>query len=406
MSAERLHSLDLIVKVVEVCNLACTYCYYYFSGDDSWKSRPKTITPETVDRLLTWLDAAVDQVGLKHVSLTFHGGEPLLLSPQRFDAICRQVADTLGKKGVSLHLLVQTNGMLVNDRWIDLFSKHAVAVGVSIDGSQATHDSVRVDKRGQGSYKRVIAGLEQLIAAYNAGRIPRPGILAVLNPAVDYPRFYSEMRHLGVLWMDFLMPQIDYQSPPDSSYVAGISKALCDLADSWLDEDDPDLVQVRIIKGYLSFFKLPSASASRNVQGAAFVTGVNSIGELKVRDEIMATGWSRKFPQTTIERSSLFDFVRSPVFCGIAEAIDNIPRPCRSCDFVSICRGGKLENRYSKDAGFDQKSVFCDGLKTFFKHLIERLQRDGYPEEILSARLAAANAHTLGQTIDVDKAIA
>ena len=34
----------LIVKFASPCNLNCTYCYEYNTGDDSWKKKPKFIS--------------------------------------------------------------------------------------------------------------------------------------------------------------------------------------------------------------------------------------------------------------------------------------------------------------------------------------------------------------------------
>ena len=36
----------LIVKFASPCNLNCTYCYEYNTGDDSWKKKPKFISAE------------------------------------------------------------------------------------------------------------------------------------------------------------------------------------------------------------------------------------------------------------------------------------------------------------------------------------------------------------------------
>ena len=32
----------IVLKIVQPCNLNCTYCYVYNRGNDSWKSRPAT----------------------------------------------------------------------------------------------------------------------------------------------------------------------------------------------------------------------------------------------------------------------------------------------------------------------------------------------------------------------------
>ena len=76
---------------------------------------------------------------------------------------CREAKSTLGSNEVQF--AVQTNGVLVDDRWADVFSRYAVCVGVSVDGPPHVHDQHRVDHLGRASYSRVLAGIERLRSA-------------------------------------------------------------------------------------------------------------------------------------------------------------------------------------------------------------------------------------------------
>ena len=45
MNASSEHIRQVVLKVAQRCNLDCTYCYVYRSGDDGWKSQPRRMPP-------------------------------------------------------------------------------------------------------------------------------------------------------------------------------------------------------------------------------------------------------------------------------------------------------------------------------------------------------------------------
>lgn len=54
---------------------------------------------------------------------------------------------------------IQTNGTLIDSKWIEFFSKHDFDVSVSIDGPKSIHDTNRIYPDGQGSFDDVIRGI-------------------------------------------------------------------------------------------------------------------------------------------------------------------------------------------------------------------------------------------------------
>src|SRR5947209_3362360 len=100
--------LHFVLKAVSRCNLNCTYCYVYNKEDGTWRDQPG-IMPQVI------FDAAVARIrqhcvrsGQRLVRITFHGGEPCLAGPDRFDSWCQQAADAL-KDVATLVLAMQTN---------------------------------------------------------------------------------------------------------------------------------------------------------------------------------------------------------------------------------------------------------------------------------------------------------
>ena len=51
-----------VIKISSRCNLNCSYCYEYNMGDDSWKSMPKTMSIETMSKVMD----RIKEHSLKH----------------------------------------------------------------------------------------------------------------------------------------------------------------------------------------------------------------------------------------------------------------------------------------------------------------------------------------------------
>ena len=166
------HINEFILKVASRCNLNCTYCYMYNKGDQSWMDRPRIMSDMTFCSTIINIAEHCRYFGLDHVSIMFHGGEPTLVGVDRFDRWCRIIRDSLC--GIDVKLAIQTNGTLLDARWVRALATHDVGVGISMDGPQELHDVARVDHQGRGSHTDVMTG----IAALHAGGVPF-GLLCV-----------------------------------------------------------------------------------------------------------------------------------------------------------------------------------------------------------------------------------
>jgi uncharacterized protein len=110
-------------------------------------------------------------------------------------------------KGVKIKLSVQTNGVLLNEEWADVFSKYEIPVGISIDGPIDVHNRNRVYSDGRGSYDDVVAAV----------RLAREkdllfGTLSVIDPRCDPKEVYEHLRSLEIMWVDFLLPDCCYDN--------------------------------------------------------------------------------------------------------------------------------------------------------------------------------------------------
>ncbi len=107
-----------------VCNLSCPYCYEH-PMRDAGNFRHKTYSVEKM------LEGLAKEGG----NFTVFGGEPLLTDIDDLETIFKWGYERYGTNGV------QTNGVLITDRHIEMFKKYNVHVGVSLDGPDEMNDT-------------------------------------------------------------------------------------------------------------------------------------------------------------------------------------------------------------------------------------------------------------------------
>jgi len=109
------------------------------------------------------------------LEILWHAGEPLTV-PRSFYERAFEVSAAYGREDLRVRYSIQTNGTLIDARWVELFAAHQVQVGLSLDGPDWLHDCNRRSWSRKGSHARAMRGLRQLQDAH----IP-VGALCVLS---------------------------------------------------------------------------------------------------------------------------------------------------------------------------------------------------------------------------------
>lgn len=390
---ESVETLEVIFKVAERCNIDCTYCYYFHLGDSSALERPRIVSAEVVSALGDWIVDGCRELGIPRVRIAFHGGEPMLVPPARFHAMCDVLRSKISPVA-DLGFAIQTNGTILNDAWLAMFTEFDIAVGVSIDGDRVAHDRYRLDRHGRSTFDATMANLRRF-QAWAAGD-PRklPSTISVIDSANDYRRVYSFLRGLGIMRMSFLLPDRNAEDPDGTlqSITAPYGKALLDIFEAWLDEDDPE-VYVRFISEALAYFDIhevlpPEQARHRGrTKKRVQIVVARSDGTVAVDDTYLpALAWYSQTPTAAISEVSLREFLSQRAFATIEQVSTTLPTACRSCQWRAVCRGGDIENRWSAARAFDNPSAYCAAYKTLLAGICRSLTARGYPSEILRER--------------------
>ncbi|HVZ21227.1 MAG TPA: radical SAM protein, partial [Vicinamibacterales bacterium] len=179
------------------CNLDCTYCF--FLSKDALYPDDRLRMPDEV--LECYIKQLLESHQTPTVTVAWQGGEPTLMGVDFF----RRSVEYVGKyrrPGQRVEYTFQTNGVLIDDEWAAFFKAHDVLIGLSVDGPRALHDTYRVTKGGQGTFDRVMRGLERLRA-----HGVRFNVLCTVNAANgdhgrEVYRFFRDELHAE--WMQFI----------------------------------------------------------------------------------------------------------------------------------------------------------------------------------------------------------
>lgn len=131
------------------CNFACSYCY-----QDQYNNKGNELNHEIIDAFFDYL---LREFAGRKKYITLFGGEPLLGSPRQKELI----SYFAGKSAdAGLELSFVTNGYSLEE-YIEILSKVKIReIQVTLDGTEATHNSRRYLKGGDGTFDRIVKGID------------------------------------------------------------------------------------------------------------------------------------------------------------------------------------------------------------------------------------------------------
>lgn len=366
------------------CNLACTYCFFLSKnqilGDD------ERVSERMMElHLRRYLEAQPDG----DVTVAWQGGEPMMRG-YGFFAHAFACAERLARPGQCIHHVLQTNGTLIDDRWAELFSRHHVLVGVSMDGPAELHDVYRVNYAGRGSHNAVVAGWRAL-ERHDVQRNVLCAVHAVNegHPLEVYRYFRDE---LGAEHMQFipivervhrrqleiaengwrktdgrrlLYRQEGHAVTSRSVSAKGWGRFLNTVFDEWVSRDvGRRFVQLfDVMLG--NIFGMHSLCVHSSKCGNALV--LTHDGDVYCCDHFVEPGY-RLGDITRLGYKALVD---SPVNLRFSRLKSSLPSDCLDCPVRWACHGGCPKDRLAEDGdGGHILNYLCSGYKAFFSHAL------------------------------------
>lgn len=346
----------------------------YNMGDSSWSNRPAVMPIDILEATALQIAKHAGLHNLSDVEITIHGGEPLLLGIDKFKIYLETLLGIANKSGLRLHFGVQTNGTLLSAEWTRLFTDYNIGVGISIDVLPESHNRLRVDHAGVGSYERLTRALD------SARTVGRPGqyigSLSVIDLASDPVRVLDHLISLGFSDLDFLLPDANFeQSPPGkrSFESAEYGDWLIRLFDAWMTRND-SRVRIRLFSLIIkSILGRPQGFDSIGFHRKPLAV-IETDGSIFPLDDMRIVPSIFYQSSLNVLRHSFECLLVTPLARQLMSGAQALSSECRACRHLKVCGGGSPAHRYGLNRKLDNTSVYCRDLYRLIGHIEDHLR--------------------------------
>jgi len=372
---------QLLVKVATRCNIDCSYCYWF--RDASVYDKPKLMSDTVSRQLLRRIDEHVTTHGLGDFPIVLHGGEPLLWGVENFHRFAECCEAIASRVGCDIPIAVTTNGLLIDESWLNCFEAHDMSVAISLDGPAHIHDIHRRTFQNTGTHEAVERAARMLVS-----RGIRVSALSVCNPAYP-PRQYVEFfAACGVTHYDIMIPDATVDEKPAS--IASFYNGLFEL---WLEANRHEpTANIRIITDMIAALLANHAPTEGVGYQPVELCTVMTDGSVEAHDVLRIAGNGVTKTNFNIFDSTIDEVRHDPRWMAAREASINLCEQCRNCKFMSACGGGYLPHRFSRKNGYDNPSVYCDDLYAMFENMESVLEQQLYVSKPDGERLDLRDA--------------
>jgi uncharacterized protein len=351
----------LIKPASSKCNLKCKYCFYHDVANNRAVPDFGLMSLDTAEAIIK----KTLQFASGYATFSFQGGEPTLCGIDFFKAVVK-IQNRLNVNNVIINNCIQTNGILVDDKWAEFLHDYRFLVGLSLDGPVELHDKFRVDAGGNGTYNRVM----QTAALFDKYKVEYNILFVVTSQTAREPdRLYKFFKDNNFSFLQF-MPCID---PGDGK--RGIHNFSLDPAqysfflkrffDRWsADFTGGREVSVRYFDNLVRMV-MNTYPEMCSLQGSCQCQFVfESDGSVYPCDFYVTDSWK----MGSIDENELMELYESGACQRFKESSQAVASSCNNCKWKNLCRGGcrrDRENTGEKELG---RNYYCQAYKEFLEY--------------------------------------
>lgn len=354
------------------CNMDCKYCFYKCLSSHREEYSKGFMKEETLETLVREAIAYADG----SLTFAFQGGEPTLAGLDFFQKAV-ELQQKYNNKKLQIENTIQTNGLLIDEKWARFLGEHRFLVGLSLDGPKKMHDRYRKDAGGQDTFARIMHSvqlLEQYHVDYNV-------VTVVTNDTAKQASFlYKFWKRNHYPFVQFIpcMDEIKRQDGTQERSIYAVEpeqygKFLCELFDLWYaDFAVGEAMDIRMFSNLAQMAAgYPAEECGMNGCCNCYFV-VEGDGSVYPCDFYCMDAWklgtvNDGFVQMkTSEKAKAFVEASRPVCAA-----------CQECPHFSLCRGGCRRWREPFVDGKPGLNQLCSAYRMFFAHTAERMERLG-----------------------------
>ena len=370
-----------------ICNLDCKYCYF-LSKEHLYPDSQFRMADNLLEE---YTRQYIEAQRVPEVTFAWQGGEPTLMGLDFFkQAVMYQQKHR--KPKMRIFNALQTNAVLLDDDWCAFFKENDFLLGVSLDGPRDLHDFYRVDKGGNPTFDKVMAGIRLLqqhevefniLTTVHAANAPAP---------LDVYHFLRD--EVGTQFIQFI-PIVERENA--TGYQEGNTVTersvtaqqygdfLIKIFDEWVRRDVGGV--------YVQIFDVALAAWTGNSSGLCIFEETCGLAlALEHNGDVYACD---HYVEPDYLLGNVMDVPLADIVTmdeqrafGLAKR-DTLPQHCLDCEVRFVCNGGCPKNRFIETpTGEAGLNYLCEGYRAFFNHIDTPMR---YMAEQLAQQRAPAN---------------
>jgi uncharacterized protein len=325
-------------------------------------------------------------------TFSFQGGEPTLCGVGFFESVVK-MQKQYNVNRVKIDNCLQTNGILIDEKWAQFLHSQKFLVGLSLDGPAEINDRYRVDSLGTGTSAKVIS----TAALFDKYRVDYNILLTVTGASAEAPdALYDFFKEHNFNFLQF-MPCLDPGSSPRGIYGYSLKPEAYTLFlkgffDRWYtDFMGGREVSVRYFDNLVRMVmgQAPEMCSLLGACQCQFV--IEADGGVYPCDFYVTDTWRLG----NIKDHGLIELYESGNSRRFKESSQSAAPECRECKWRYLCRGGCRRDREDMVTGSLERNYYCQSFRDFLEYASPRLVKLAeYVKTMQSRPRPAAGDHT------------
>jgi len=337
------------------CPSNCSYCWSSEEGSP-------VMSIETIKEVVDWLGDFRDGP----VTLTFHGGEPLLAGYDFFKEALPLLAEGLGHLKPAFAL--QTNLWNLTPELAQLFAEYNIPIGSSIDGPKELNDF----QRGKGYYDKTMRGYE--IAKFHNLKVSFICTFTSYSIKFKEDIFNFFLEEGLTLKLHPALPSLRDENPekwalPPDDY----GKLLIYLLDKYLENMED--IQIMNIDSLCKsvFMRRGTVCTYVDCMDNTFTVGPDG----NIYTCYRFVGMREYVMGKVRDKPTMDDLSKTAPWKLLQEYKKYVDRECGKCNYIKFCRGGCPYNAITPNKGrIRGVDPHCTAYKTIFKEITNRANKE------------------------------
>jgi uncharacterized protein len=370
-----------------LCNLDCPYCFYLHKTDLLEHERNARMSDAVLEQhIRQYLEANSGD----EVVFSWQGGEPTVLGLPFFERVV-QLQQRWRKPNQRIENDLQTNGILLDERWAAFLKAQGFVVGLSIDGPADLHDRYRPTKGGGPTHAKVM----HAAALLREAGVPFAALCVVNREVAQRPlEVYRFLVDQVGSWRIQFTPCVESRGFKDAAPALTAGRADADGGQRAHAAGARAVRRHRLVGRCPRLGQLPVHGVGR-VAGARLrprprqplrnrggaVAG-HAGADVHLGTDLRQGAGARTRRASVLVRPLRLPRVRTRAHQDVHEGDlafsprqvefgtakhDRLPRYCRECPSLNLCWGECPKNRLLRTPDGERGlNYLCEGLKAFY----------------------------------------